>query len=85
MCYNDFLLFLKKEKKKHLTLAKACNFQIHHFIEGGALNLSEYFPTLIFFFFKDKKKKLNRKIKHISLTGVSCIFLVWCIFLQLIF
>lgn len=50
MCYNDFLLFLKKEKKKHLTLAKACNFQIHHFIEGGALNLSEYFPTLIFFF-----------------------------------
>lgn len=62
--------FLKKTKaKKQLTLVKGYNFQIHRFIEEDALNLSEHFLVLIFFL--NEKKKLNKKIKHISLSGVS--------------
>lgn len=84
-----FLFFLKKKeeerKKKQLSLVKAYNFQIHHFIEGDALNLSEYFPALIFFKCNNNNNVKQENQTHFTESGVSYIFLVWYVFLQLIF
>lgn len=48
--------------------------------------MSEYVLVLILFENDQKMIKiLNKKIKHISWNGVSSIFIVWDLFLQLIF
>lgn len=63
-----------------MTLVIVYNFQIHRFTEEDALNLSGYFLVLIFFEMTIYIYILNKQIKHISLSGVSNIFLVWDVF-----
>lgn len=84
MDYISISSFLRKveKAKKPLTLVKTYNFQIRRLTEEDALNLSEYFLVLVFLMMK---KILNKKIKHISLSGVSYIFLWGIYFLQWIF